>query len=179
MKTRAAFFYDYPPGDGDVFGSGRREKIAELTELYPQVVNAGNFQDHAASLGEVEVIFATWGMPAFGDGHFAALPKLRAVFYAAGNVKAFAAPLVARDVVLVSAWAVNAIPTAQLVLAQILLTCRGYFRAARQYTATRDLGRAKDFRRPGAAGETIGLIGMGWIARRLTKHLHDFGFRIL
>ena len=118
-------------------------------------------------------------MPAFTDAHFAAMPRLRAVFYAAGNVKAFAEPLVARDVVLVSAWAVNAIPTAELVLSQILLTCRGYFRAVRQYEATKDLARAKAFRRTGAAGETIGLIGMGWIARRLTKHLHDFGFHVL
>ena len=118
-------------------------------------------------------------MPAFTDAHFAAMPRLRAVFYAAGNVKAFAAPLVERDVVLVSAWAVNAIPTAQLVLSQILLTCRGYFRGVRQYAATHDLAAAKSFRRAGAAGETIGLIGMGWIARRLTRHLRDFGFHVV
>jgi phosphoglycerate dehydrogenase-like enzyme len=127
----------------------------------------------------VEVIVATWGIPAFTEAHFAAMPKLRAVFYAAGNVKAFAAPLVERDVVLVSAWAVNAIPTAQLVLSQILLTCRGYFRSVRQYAAARALGPAKSFRRTGAEGETIGLIGMGWIARRLTRHLHDFGLRVI
>jgi phosphoglycerate dehydrogenase-like enzyme len=177
--TRAALFYDHAPTDGDVFGGGRREKIAALTELYPHVVNAHNVAEHAAKLGDVEVIFATWGLPAFTEAHFAAMPKLRAVFYAAGNVKAFAAPLVERGVVLVSAWAVNAIPTAELVLSQILLTCRGYFRGVRQYAATKDLTRAKDFRRVGAAGETIGLIGMGFIAQRLARHLHAFGFRVL
>jgi phosphoglycerate dehydrogenase-like enzyme len=178
MKTRAAFFYDYPAGDGDVFG-GRREKLAEVAEVYPHVVSGRNFVEHAASLRDVEVIFATWGLPAFTEAHFAALPRLAAVFYAAGNVKAFAAPLVERGVVLVSAWAVNAIPTAELVLAQILLTCRGYFRGVRQYAATRDPAAAKAFPRTGAAGETIGLIGTGWIARRLTAHLHGFGFRVL
>ena len=179
MKPRAAFFHDYPARDGDVFGGERRERIAVLTDLYPHVVCARNFAEHAASLGGVEVIFATWGLPAFTEAHFAAMPKLAAVFYAAGNVKAFAAPLVERGVVLVSAWAVNAIPTAELVLSQILLTCRGYFRAVRQYAATHDLAAAKDFRRTGAAGETIGLIGTGWIARRLTAHLQTFGFRVL
>jgi phosphoglycerate dehydrogenase-like enzyme len=177
--TRAALFHDYPLADGDVFGGGRREKIAELTDLYSHVVNGANFDEHAPRLGDVEVIFATWGMPAFTDAHFAALPRLRAVFYAAGNVKAFAAPLIAHDVVLVSAWAINAIATAQMVLSQILLTCRGYFRSVRQYAAARELASAKAFRRAGAEGETIGLIGMGWIARRLTKHLHDFGFRVI
>jgi phosphoglycerate dehydrogenase-like enzyme len=176
---RAALFHDYPARDGDVFGGGRREKIATLTELYPHVVDARTFEEHAPRLRDVEIIFATWGLPAFTDAHFAAMPKLRAVFYAAGNVKAFAAPLVERGVVLVSAWAVNAIPTAELVLSQILLTCRGYFRGVRRYAATKDVARAKDFHRAGAAGETIGLIGMGWIARRLTAHLHAFGFRVI
>jgi len=179
MKPRAALFHDYPARDGDVFGGGRREKIAALTELYPHVVHAKSFAEHAPALGDVEVIFATWGMPAFTDAHFAAMPKLRAVFYAAGNVKAFATPLVERGVVLVSAWAANAIPTAELCLAQILLTCRGYFRGVRQYAATKDVAAAKDFRRAGAAGETIGLVGSGFIARRLTTHLRAHGFRVL
>jgi phosphoglycerate dehydrogenase-like enzyme len=179
MKPCAAFFYDYPVIDGDVYGGGRREKVASLTDLYPHVVHARNFAEHAPRLGDVEVIFATWGMPSFTDAHFAAMPRLRAVFYAAGNVKAFATPLVERDVVLVSAWAVNAIPTAELVLSQILLTCRGYFRSVRQYAATKDVSAAKAFRRAGAAGETIGLIGTGWIARRLAKQLQPFGFRVL
>src|SRR5579871_4200387 len=116
MKPRAAFLHDYPARDGEVYGDARRERIAGLTDLYPHVVNARNFAEHATALREVEVIFATWGLQTFTDAHFAAMPKLRAVFYAAGNVKAFAAPLVERGVVLVSAWAVNAIPTAELVL---------------------------------------------------------------
>ena len=179
MKPRAALFHDYPARDGDVFGGGRREKIAALTDLHPHVVHARNFAELAPALGDIEVIFATWGMPSFTEAHFAAMPKLRAVFYAAGNVKAFATPLVERGVVLVSAWAANAIPTAELVLSQILLTCRGYFRAVRQYATTHDLAASKAFRRTGAAGETIGLIGTGYIARRLTTHLHAHGFRVL
>jgi phosphoglycerate dehydrogenase-like enzyme len=178
-KPRAALFYDYPLTDGDVYGGGRREKVAALTDLYPHVVHAGNFDEHAPGLRDVEVLFATWGMPSFTDAHFAAMPELRAVFYAAGNVKAFATPLVERGVVLVSAWAVNAIPSAELVFSQILLTCRGYFRAVRQYATTHDLAASKAFRRTGAAGETIGLIGTGYIARRLTTHLHAHGFRVL
>ncbi|HXI57532.1 MAG TPA: hydroxyacid dehydrogenase [Polyangia bacterium] len=176
---KAAFFYDYPSRDGDVFGQGRRQRIADLTDLYPAVVNAGNFSQHAAALRDVEVIFATWGMPALTEATFAAMPNLRAVFYAAGNVKAFARPLIEHDIVLVSAWAINAIATAQVVLAQILLTCRGYFRGVRQYQVERQVAAAKDFWRPGAAGETIGLIGTGWIAQRLIAHLHSFGFRML
>ena len=176
---RAAFFYDYPALDGDVFGHGRRERIAQLVELYPGVVSAKNFSEHAAGLAKVEVIFATWGMPYLSDAQLACMPQLRAVFYAAGNVKGFAWPLIEHDIVLVSGWAINAIATAQLVLGQVLLTCRGYFRAVRRYSATRSVVGAKNFQRSGAAGETIGVIGMGWVGRRLTSELLALGFRVL
>ena len=139
MRKQAALFYDYPLSDGEVFGQGRRERLAALTRLYPHVVNAGNFDEHAANLAEVEVIFATWGMPNLSDAQLARLPKLEAVFYAAGNVRAFARQLVDHDIVLVSAWAINAIPVAEMCLAQILLSLRGYFRSVRQYRERRAL----------------------------------------
>ena len=64
MIRKAALFYDHPANDGEVFGQGRRERIAALTDLYPSVINARNFWEHAAGLKDLEVIFATWGMPA-------------------------------------------------------------------------------------------------------------------
>jgi phosphoglycerate dehydrogenase-like enzyme len=176
---KAALFFDYPANDGDVFGAGRRERIAQLVNLHPHVITAKNFSEQAPQLRDVEVIFAIWGISRFGEEHFAALPNLRAVFYAAGNVKNFAQPLVDRDVVLVSAWAINAIATMQLALSQVLLTCRGYFRSVRLYAQTRSLASAKTFRRTGAAGETIGLIGLGWIGRRLAAELNALGFHVL
>ncbi|HTM44307.1 MAG TPA: hydroxyacid dehydrogenase [Polyangiaceae bacterium] len=176
---KAALFFDYPASDGEVFGAGRRERIAQLASLHPEVITAKNFAQQAPHLREVEVIFATWGIPRFGEEHFAAMPNLKAVFYAAGNVKNFAQPLVDRDVVLVSAWAINAIATMQLALSQVLLTCRGYFRSVRLYAQTHELASAKAFRRTGAAGETIGLIGLGWIGRRLAAELNALGFRVL
>ncbi|MEQ8815831.1 MAG: hydroxyacid dehydrogenase [Thalassobaculum sp.] len=178
MRPKAAMFHDYPPGDGDVFGAGRRERIAELTDLYPAVVTAADFDRHAAALAEVEVIFATWGMIRFEDRHFAAMPRLRAVFYAAGNVKAFATPLVERGIVLVSAWETNAIPVAEMCLSQILLSLRGYFRSVRRYRELRT-HEAKGFPRPGVNGATVGMLGMGKIGTRLTALLRDYPLRVI
>ncbi len=176
---KSAFFYDYPTRNGEVFGQERRERITSLTDMYPVVLNGKNIADHAPALCDLEVVFATWGLPAFSDEQFEQLQNLKAVFYAAGNVKGFADRLIERDILLVSAWAINAIPVAEMVLAQILLTCRGYFRAVRGYRESRKGGEAKSFGRFGVNGETIGVIGLGRIGTRLTEHLRPFGFHVL
>lgn len=178
MATKAALFFDYPLSDGEVFGHGRRERIAALTELYPHVVNARNFDEHAPYLEDLEVIFATWGMPRLSEQQLARLPRLQAVFYAAGNVKAFAPPLLDHGIILVSAWAINAIPVAEMCLSQILLSLRGYFRSVRRYREIRNAD-AKAFWRPGVFGETVGLIGMGKIGRRLRELLRDYPLEVI
>jgi len=178
MPIKAALFYDYPASDGEVFGEGRRERIEVLTDLYPEVVTAGNFDRHAPNLAETQVIFASWGVPCFSKVQLARMSKLKAVFYAAGNVKKFAQPLLDHDIILVSAWAINAIPVAEMCLSQILLSCRGYFRAARQYREDKSLD-AKAFWRPGVYGETIGLIGMGFIGTRLRTLLRSYPLKVI
>jgi phosphoglycerate dehydrogenase-like enzyme len=178
-KTKAALFYNYPSAlDGEVFGQGRRERISALMDLYPHIVHAGNFAEHAPHLADVDVIFATWGMMNFTAEQRAKLPKLKAVFYAAGNVKAFAPSLIDNGIVLVSAWAVNAIPPAEMCLAQILLSLRGYFRTVRQYREQKSFD-AKKYWRPGVMDETIGLIGLGYIGSLLRKKLADYPLKVL
>ena len=125
------------------------------------------------------MVFATWGMLNLTPEQLAKLPKLKAVFYAAGNVKAVAQPLVDNDIILVSAWDANAIPVAEMALAQVLLSCRGYYRTVREYYGAHDQARAKAFHRPGVNGETIGLIGMGMIGKRLNTLLKSYGFRVI
>lgn len=176
--TKSALFYEYPPEDGDVFGSGRRERIEGLTDLYPVVITGENFDQHAQALAGVEVIFATWGIPSFTDHHFQAMPNLKAVFYAAGNVKSFATPLIERNITLVGAWDINAIPVAEMCLSQVLLSLRGYFRATRRYSAQKTHD-AKSFPRSGVFGETVGLIGLGKIGTRLRNLLSAYSINVI
>ena len=107
------------------------------------------------------------------------MPKLEAVFYAAGNVRAFAQPIVDNDVMLVGAWDMNAIPVAETALAQVLLSCRGYYRTIRDYYESHDQGKSKEFHPSGVNGETVGPIGMGMIGKRLSELLTGFGFRVI
>ena len=87
--------------------------------------------------------------------------------------------LVDHDITLVSAWAINAIPVAEMCLAQILLSLRGYFQSVHRYHELHDTATAKRFTRPGVADETIGLIGMGYIGTRLRHLLRDYPLEVI
>jgi len=129
MKPKAAFFCDWGEERIDyVYARGRRERVADLTELYPHLVCRDNFEEHVGNLGDLEVIFSTWGMPALSRDELAQLPALKLLLYGAGSVKGFAGPFLERGVPIVSAWRINATCVAEYVVAQIVLSCKGFFR---------------------------------------------------
>ena len=176
---KAAFFCDNAQRLEEVYARGRRQRVAELTELYPEVVTSDNFLDRAEYLGEVEVIFSTWGMFGLGDGELDRLPELKAVFYAAGSVKSFAPPLLERGIVVVSSWGANAVSVAEFAMAQILLSCKGYFSNTRD---CRSPGRRREGavkRGRGIFGETVGLIGAGMVGSKVCEFLQNFELQIV
>lgn len=182
--VRSAFFND-PVGfrGGDmldyVYGRGRRERVAALTRLYPQVVGGDTFDAHAPHLADLEAIFSTWSMPSLTDAQLDRLPKLKAVFYAAGSVKAFAPPLLRRGIVVCSAAAANAVAVAEFCLGQILLACKGYFRNTRDCRAVAGNNQQTAFHGAGCYGETVAIIGAGQIGRRLIELLRPFRLEVL
>lgn len=161
-----------------VYAQGRREKAAALADLYPAVVDLSNFDEHAPGLGDLEVIFSTWGMPALTPAHLDRLPALRGVFYAAGSVQGFARPFLERGITVVSAWQANAVPVAEFTLAQILLANKGYFRNTRQ-CRTHEGRTSRPFVGPGSYGETVALLGAGAIGRRVIELLRPFTLEVI
>ena len=142
-----------------VYSEAQRKQIAEVTDLIPEIVNAGNFD--SMDLKNVEVIFSTWGMMCFTDEQLDRMPNLKAVFYGAGATDYFARPLLARGIKVISAWKANAIPVAEFVLAQIILSMKNYF--SNNWT--------NKFAGPGCYGETVALIGAGAISSKLQEML--------
>jgi len=162
-----------------VYGAGRLEKLKEQVELYPHVISREDLAEHQSELREVQVVFSTWGMPDLHGDELSALPSLEAVFYAAGSVQSFARPFLDRGITVVSAWAANAVPVAEFALAQILLSCKGYFRNTLdcRNSARRHGGDA--FKGAGIFGETVGLIGIGMIGRTLCRLLEPFNVQLI
>jgi phosphoglycerate dehydrogenase-like enzyme len=104
------------------------------------------------------------------------MPRLRAVFYAAGTVQPFARPLLERGVTVVSAWHANAAPVAEFTLAQILLATKGYWRNAGRSRERRGWGHESG---PGNFGETIALLGMGAVGRAVVQLLKPFQLKVI
>jgi len=174
---KAAFFGNRPEAIERVYAQGRRERIAQLTELYPHVVSEDNLEEHIDNLRDVEVAFGTWGFPPLKAEQLDRLPSLKMVFYGAGTVQAFARPFLQRGIGVVSAWAANAVPVAEFCLAQILLSTKGFWRNTRELTGP-DMWRG-GFRGPGNFGETVSLIGLGMISHKLIELLQPIELNVL
>jgi phosphoglycerate dehydrogenase-like enzyme len=161
-----------------VYDDGQRQRIAAQTDLLAEVVLSKNVSVCLDRLQDVEAIFSTWGFPVLTGEQLDHLPKLRAVFYAAGSVQGFARPLLERGIVVASAWRANAVPVAEFTLAQILLAGKGYFRNVREYHGAPGSSPGP-YRGPGNYGETVGLLGAGAIGRSLIDLLRPFHLRVI
>ena len=161
-----------------VYARGRRETLASLTALIPGHIASADFSRRAPELEDVEVVFSTWGMDGDLARSLAALPKLKAFFYAAGSVRHFARPLLDAGVIVVSAWAANAVPVARFTLAQILLSLKGYFRNVREAALPGNRGLALATDAPGICEETVALLGCGMVGRQVAELLRPFGLDV-
>lgn len=178
--VKAALFGDTGPGGetlDSIYGAQRLAKLRQLTDLYPAIVTSHDLAASLPLLADREVIFSTWGMLALTDAQLVQLPRLRAVFYAAGSVQHFARPFLRRGITVVNAASANAVPVAEFTLGQILLANKGYFRNTWEYTRSGQHRAA--FRGVGNYGVTVALLGAGQIGRLVIELLHRFRLPIV
>ena len=130
-----------------------------------------DFISRKEDLKDVEFIFSTWGMPHLEiDTIKKYLPSLKAVFYGAGSVQGFAHEFIKSGITIVSAWAANAIPVAEMAVAQIILASKGYYQTlGRKHTKS-------SFR--GNYNTNVGIIGAGMIGKAVINLLKNFKFNI-
>ena len=124
--------------------------LQKLTDIENKIYTKADVLSQPSLFADVEIAFSTWGMPEFTEDEIRAfLPKLKCVFYGAGTVQKFARPFLNCGVKVFSAWAANAVPVAEMTVAQIILANKGYFLTNRVYHANGDPGlRQTPPRRP-------------------------------
>ena len=173
---KSAIFTNMDLMAAGMYGGGRRERIAEITELYPEVINDTNFDQHASAMADIEVFFAAWGLPELGPERLEQLPNLKLVLYGGGSVKAFAPALFERGIQVAGGWGENAVAVAEYLLGTLLLGNKGFFHAEPRrekvggHVWTAGIG---NFER------TVGLLGMGKVGRHLRELLRSFALEVL
>ncbi len=161
-----------------VFTSAVLEKLGEYGELSP-IINKSNLEENSGFLRECEVAFSTWGMPGFTKEEIKKyMPKLRAVFYAAGTVQYFARPFLESGIKVFSAFAANAVPVAEYTFAQIILAAKGFYQSAKFY---RILPLRSHFFANSATGNfgcKVGLVGLGAIGSMVAERLKELDVEV-
>ena len=168
----------------DVYPAHLIDRLAgELDFPVPEILNLSNLDTYRRETAEVEYLFSTWGMIALPEEQIRTyFPKVRALFYAAGTVQAFARPFLNCGIAVFSAWAANAVPVAECTTAQILLANKGFFKSCRLCSKERSLrDEAKRYaeEKSGNFDASVGIIGAGMIGKMVIRALKSYDLKVL
>lgn len=132
----------------------------------------------AAVLAEADVLIGHWGCPTLHAEVLDLAPHLGLFAYAAGTVKWQVVDAVwARDLVVTSAAAANAVPVAEYTLAMILLANKGVpLFAARE--RDRSARVPLDRQHVGNLGKRVGLVGASFVGRLVIDLLRPFDLEV-
>jgi phosphoglycerate dehydrogenase-like enzyme len=190
MKPKAIFLLNDAKWSSQiiprVYTPETRRRLEGMLDLHPTCLHPADLArpEVAALCRDAEIILATWGMPPLSPEQIAGtFPKLKAVFYAAGTVQSFARPFLARNIVVVSAWAANAVPVSEFTLAQILLANKQTLNNMRRLqNGGPHLWRPappEGFEPPGNYDTTVALVSLGQIGQRVANLLKPFRLNIV
>ena len=170
---KAVFMSQDKPVIPNVYAESLRAEMAEIFEFLPDIYSLKDENEDLAALADVEVIFSTWGMPKLEEEQIRTLlPNLKAIFYGAGSVQYFARPYLACGVEIFSAWAANAVPVAEVTVAQIILANKGYYQRM-QYEDGAWANHGMKHAPLGNYNTNVGIIGAGMIGKNLAERIVD------
>jgi phosphoglycerate dehydrogenase-like enzyme len=162
-----------------LFGAEGLDRLCRVLELDPAeaVTHFGDVDPQR--LASIEVLITGWGSPQIGPHELDRMPRLRAIFHAAGTVKAHISPAAwERGVIVTSAADANAQPVAEYTLAAILMSGKGVPDIADAY-ARDPAASGNDREDIGNYQRTVGIIGASRIGRRVIALLQPFDVTVL
>jgi phosphoglycerate dehydrogenase-like enzyme len=162
-----------------VYHQAIRDEIAKFVEIVLPPLFSEELNLQTLELSEVEVIFSGWNAPLFDQRLLDKMPKLKAIFYAAGSIRYCMPPAFwERNILVSSAYAANAVPVAEYTMGAILLSLKRvwhYSALAKQGKGWGDHTRSV----PGAYHSKVGLISCGTICRQVIERLHRHDLDLL
>ena len=167
---KAVIMTERPQNIDAVYSEDLKNRLASELEMLSPCVSKDELISRG-DLRDVEIVFSTWGILRLTKDEIKAyLPKLKAVFYAAGTVQYFARPFIESGVKVFSAWAANSVPVAEIAASEIILANKGFFQRrvrARSEWKTED----PEGLYHGNFRSKVGLLGAGMIGKGVIRNL--------
>jgi phosphoglycerate dehydrogenase-like enzyme len=178
MKPKALYLAD-PVEAAHVFGPDEWADLDRRVEWVLPIQSVEQTVAQFASAGATEVIFSSWGVPLLDAGTLARLPRLRAVFHAAGTVKTFTSEaLWARGIRVTCAARLNAVPVAEFTVSQIIFCLKRGWHHVRTVRTTGRFQKHDPLMR-GVYDSTVGLISLGHTGRLVAEMLKPLDVRVI
>ena len=154
-------------------------QISKITENDGQIHTRDSILANPESYKDVSIIFSSWGCTRLDSEILAALPSLKAVFYAAGSTRGFVTDeFWEKDILLTSAYKTNAIPGAEFTLATIILSLKRFW----HYSSAIQNGEHGDNHEtiPGVNhGTRVGIISLGAIGQLVCEKLKSLDLDVI
>ncbi|UJP10088.1 hydroxyacid dehydrogenase [Microbacterium sp. KUDC0406] len=166
-----------------LFDDSRRERFAALADVRSPM-HIADLSDPAlsAELDDAEVLITSWGAPRFDAALLQRLPRLRAVFHAAGSVRHHVSEeFWDRGILITTAAEANAVPVAEFTLAAVIFAGKRVLPGlcAPDPDGT-GWGGQLQRRSIGNLDRTVGVVGYSRIGRRVVDLLRSLeGVRVL
>ena len=177
-KDKAVFLSRGAGNIKRVYNNEIVQKLTSELEFPAEIVTLENIEQYKDFTNECKYIFSTWGMLELKEDEIAKyFGKCEVVFYGAGSVQYFARPYLNKGIRLVSAWVANGVPVAEYAVSQILLACKGYFKAIKTNGGIKsqsDWHNTNKFLQANYKGNyntKIGILGVGTIGKRVISYL--------
>lgn len=181
MGNNAIFITDNSEMITSVYSDECVAKLSQISSLDRQCYSYSEVKRKRGRFTDVEFIFTTWGFPKFSLTEIRDLfPSLKAVFYAAGSVKYFAAPFYQCGIKIFSSADANAFPVVSFVYAQIQLANKGYFQSQVLYKRFlfKKAKRIAESKVGNTDSTIVGLLGCGKIGSAVASKLVSDGTQV-
>ena len=164
---------------GHVYGKELQEKLGTELDFIAPIKSMEELEARKEETKKVDYIFSTWGMlPLTKEQITEYFPNLKSVFYAAGTVQYFARPFLELGISVHSAWRANGVPVAEITVAQIILSNKGFYR--RRVLKREDwTSHDPNYLYPGNYKTRVGILGAGMIGSRVIELLRPYDLELL
>lgn len=157
------------------------ERLSALCEV-PDARPLVRFDEPRADalLAEAEILLTGWGCPPLDSVVLARMPRLRALFHAAGTIRNHVTDACwERGLVVSAAASANALPVAEYTLAAILFANKRVFLLRNRYRELRSF-RLWSNEAPGLGNyrKRVGIVGASHIGRRVIELLRPFDLEV-